>query len=149
MPTLLLIGLLLLPSRPQVSYTDRLWLARAVQGEISVMGKERERTGAWVVHVALNRVASPWFPNDTETVIKQGFAGARVVDDPESWAQAIVCQALHQKTDPTNGALFVFGGLDINECMDWSSHRGSAYREGWVFSVHMFAQWPYVEECVP
>ena len=150
--TLLLISMLVPNSR--VSYGEMLWMARAVQGEVSVMGEERERTGTWVVHVALNRTGSRWFPDDLETVIRQGFAGAHVVQMPEAWAFRIVTNALLQRTaedpeDPTNGALFIFGGIDINECMDWSSHRGSAYREGWVFSVHMFARWPYVEGCVP
>jgi len=147
--TLLLISMLVTHRR--VSYDEKLWLARAVQGEVGVMGPERERAGNWIVHVALNRVDNKWFSDDLETVIRQGFAGAHVVQMPEAWAFEVVTTALeqHRTEDPTRGALFIFGGIDINDCMNWSSWRGSAYREGWVFSVHMFARWPYVEGCVP
>jgi len=115
------------------------------------MGERREETGSWIVHVALNRVASPWFPDSVKWVVYKGFAGARVIDEPESWAWDIVENALFQRQseDPTGGALFIFGGLDINRCIDWSSHRGSAQREGWMFSVHMFAAWPYKKGCIP
>ena len=146
---LILIGMLV--THRQISYGETLWLARAVQGEVGVMGPERENTGAWIVHVALNRVDNKWFPDDIETVVRQGFAGAHVVQMPDPWAFDIVTTALEQRRteDPTRGALFIFGGLDLNHCMDWSSWRGSRYREGWVFSVHIFARWPYVEGCTP
>ena len=147
--TLILISMLV--THRQVSYGETLWLARAVQGEVSVMGEERERTASWVVHVARNREDSRWFPNNIEDVVRQGFAGSHVVQMPEPWAFDVVTTALeqHRTEDPTRGALFIFGGLDLNDCMDWSSWRGSAYREGWVFSVHMFARWPYVDGCTP
>lgn len=151
----LISGLLLcsagLPVESHVSYTDTLWMARAVQGEVAVMGEAREMTGSWVAHVILNRADSKWFPPDIVSVVKQGFAGAHVVRDPHPWAWDIVKAAIEQREtwDPTYGSLFIIGGLDINDCMDWTSHRGSAYREGWVFSVHMFGRWPYIEGCVP
>ncbi len=147
--TLILISMLV--TYNQASGNEKLWLARAVQGEVSVMGEHRDTTAGWIVHVALNRVDSKWFPANIEDVVRQGFAGAHTVDEPEPWAFRAVTSSLLQRTvgDPTNGALFVFGGLDINDCIDWSSHRGSRYREGWVFSVHMLARWPYVEGCVP
>lgn len=146
---LVLVGMLV--TYRQVSYDEKLWLARAVQGEVGVMGPERRNAGAWIVHVALNRVDNKWFPDNIGDVVQQGFAGADRVQMPEPWAFDVVTTTLerHRTEDPTNGALFIFGGLDINKCMDWSSHRGSAYREGWVFSVHMFARWPYVDGCVP
>ena len=146
---LILIGMLV--TYRQVSYDETLWLARAVQGEVGVMGGAREMTGSWVVHVILNRVDSKWFPDNIVDVVKQGFAGAHVVSDPEDWVWSIVADAIEQRRtiDPTWGSLFIFGGLDINDCIDWSSHQGSAYRQGWVFSVHMFSRWPYIEGCVP
>lgn len=152
LPAIVLVGTLIaIPTRPPISYADTLWLARAVQGEVGVMGEHRAETGSWIVHVALNREASKWFPDNVEWAVRQGFAGAHMVDEPEPWAWDIVEDALFQRQseDPTGGALFIFGGLDINSCMDWSSHRGSAYRKGWVFSVHMFARWPYIKNCVP
>lgn len=152
MRAILTVGLLAvaMATPPIQSDMDKLWLARAVQGEVGVMGPLREETGKWIVHTALNRVSSPWFPGNIQDVVRQGFAGAHVVGFPDEWTLEIVKQALEehrQGEDPTGGALFVFGGQDLTECMDWSSHRGSLQREGWVFSVHLFAEWPFKDSC--
>jgi len=148
----LLSMLAMFPAQPaEVSYDDMLWLARAVQGEVGVMGEHRAETGAWVVHVALNRVPNKWFPGTIEQVVRQGFAGAHVIPHPDPWAWEVAQVAVlqHQVSDPTSGALFIFGSIDINNCIDWSSHTGSAQRDGWLFGVHMFSRWPYIKECEP
>jgi hypothetical protein len=133
-----------------VTDTERLWLARAVQGEVSVMGEHRLQAGTWVVHVALSRVDSPWFPGDLVSVVQSGFYGSLVVDTPEPWAYEAVDFALAERAcgvDPTQGSLFVFGGLDVLPCMDFSKRLGMLQREGWDFSVHLFRTWPYPKGC--
>ena len=129
---------------------ERLWLARAVTGEVSVMGEHREQAGSWVVHVALNRKEHTWFPADLVAVVQQGFAGAHNIDVPPQWAYDIVDAAIEQRArgeDPTGGSLFILGGLDIIPCMDFSKRYGMLKREGYVFSVHLFTTWPYPDGC--
>lgn len=129
---------------------ERLWLARAVAGEVGVMGEHREQAGTWIVHVALNRLPNKWFPDDLITVIKQGFNGAHAIDEPPEWAYDVVDLAIQQRADsedPTVGSLFLFGGQDIVDCMDFSLRYGMLQREGWVFSVHLFLTWPYPAGC--
>lgn len=147
-------------NREGLSDNDRLWLARAVQGEVGVMGEYRKLTGSWVVHVALNRLeakavreGSPWEAGDLSWLVYNGFFGARreEVSEPEEWAFKIVDDALEQRAesgDVTQGAMYILGGIDINECIDWESHIASVQRPGWLFSVHLFKQFPYVSGCV-
>ena len=143
---------LVIATTPILSETDKLWLARAVQGEVGVMGEHREETGRWVVHVALNRMGNKWFPDDMTRVIKWGFWGAHTIGEPDDWAREIVNTALSEREqgiDPTGGSLFILGGQDLVPCMDWVSHRGSLKREGWMFSTHLFTRWPFSETCKP
>ena len=148
---LLLLGLLLGQNEPATS-DEVLWIVRAVGGEVGVMGEHRHLAGMWVVHTILNRVESEWFPNNIESVVRQGYAGSHMVDMPHAWAFEALTSALTQRIeegDPTSGGLFLIGGLDLTGCMDWSSHRGSLKRDGWDFSVHMFAMFPFDNSCPP
>jgi hypothetical protein len=130
-----------------------LWLARAVEGECSVMGTDLRRgCGLWITHVALNRVGNRWFPSDTVEVVREGFAGAHVVDQPSSWAIQAAKDAIaaHENgQDPTRGALFAFGGQDLRECTDLTHRTAMMKREGYAFSVHLFTRWPFTEACPP
>ncbi len=129
---------------------ERFALAQAVQGEVGAMGEHRQETGTWIVHVALNRVASPWFPDNIVSVVQGGFYGAATIPQPSPWAFDVVDFAVSQRAanhDPTQGALFVLGGLDILSCMDFSKRVGYLKRDGWDFSVHLFSTWPYPQGC--
>jgi len=134
----------------QVQLDDRYYMAKAVQGEVGVMGDLRLQTGTWIVHVILNRQASRWFPSQIKDVVDQGFYGAATIAEPDPWAYEVVDFALLERSwglDPTRGALFVFGGIDLLECMDYSLRVGYAEREGTDFSVHVFSTWPYPAGC--
>lgn len=143
---------ILAPIWMKIHQNEKLWLARAVAGEVGVMGEHKQEAGTWVVHVALNRVDNDWFPGDIPSVIRQGFFGAQtyVDEDPPAWAYDVVDLALGQRKageDPTGGSLFLFGGQDLVDCMDMELERGRLKRDGWVFSVHLFYRWPYPAGC--
>jgi hypothetical protein len=129
-----------------VDADDREWLARAVVGEVAVMRPQRELAGSWVVHVVLNRVGNPWFLDSAAEVIlaPDGMKGAWDVEQVPEWAYDVVDAALLERGrygDTTSGSLWLFGGLDITENMDWAAHMGSLV-DG-AFSVHLFARWPF------
>lgn len=125
---------------------DREWLARAVVGEVAVMRSQRELAGSWVVHVAMNRVDNPWFLDSAAEVIlaPDGMKGAWDVEEVPDWAYDVVDATLLERGkygDATSGSLWLFGGLDIRDGMDWAGHMGSLV-DG-IFSVHLFARWPF------
>jgi len=129
------------PSQTEIA---RYHMAKAIQGEVGVLSDLKTRAGTWVVHVILNRQDSPWFPDDIQAIVDQGFYGAETILAPSQWAYEAIDLALLERSwgyDPTAGSLFLLGGIDLTPEADLSSRVG--YLEFGPFSVHAFADWPY------
>ena len=98
---------------------DVLVVARAIQGEeAGLFGSRRDELGEWIVHVAANRWAQPWWkqidglPCTFGARVEHDWHGTALVDsgEVEPWAVEIAYRVLEERRnggkDQAQGTLF-------------------------------------------
>lgn len=111
-------------------------LAGTMAGEADVLG---EPAMLAVGHVALNRLASPDFPNDLRTVLHQGFRGFR---EPTEWHVALARRVLSEP-DTTDGCLFALSRQDMEML---AFPRGDLEFGQDFFRLYCYRNWHEPEE---
>ena len=107
------------------------WLARAAQGETGRLFPAEVEAEGWIMWVARNRVERDGWPDDYRAVVRDGFHGHRLVDEPDPDLVALAWQVILAPldADPTGGCLFVFSAEDL-QAQGWSA--SGAVRTLWT-----------------
>lgn len=99
---------------------DIHWMGRAIEGEMLDWGRdcpEYNRCGIMIAHVALNRKRSPRFPGVMRNVVRQGFNGYVLVEEPSYRSLLLASLAkweyYYVPHDRSNGSIFMFSMLDM------------------------------------
>lgn len=105
-----------------------LWMARAMDGEQGgcFPPEQKEHIGEWIGHTILNRLLSPNFPNDVESIVRGGFYGhvhaGPNLSEMYHLAGHVIVNHIIFDIDPTDGAVFMFSLDDLE-------HHGLAKSE--------------------
>ena len=115
-------------------------LGQCIQGEMGPFFPDnRDVVGAWIGHTMMNRVESPWFPNDTRSAVEEGCHGYVNVTHPDPWALALALRSLNGE-DVTNGCFFFLSETDLKN-HGWSSEKSVREFTGRDVSFHFFREW--------
>ncbi len=139
-----------LAEQPTVVDMDRVWLARAIQGEgCHLLGEHKEEAARWMAWSIFTRVEQADWPGDLISVITEPsqYNGALTVEDPTPWAMAQADLYLAQWWDGTiqgNGPPFVLSLQDVKDMGGQVTVQGPLYHL-WNGPWHLFYlwKWPY------
>jgi len=127
-----------------VSESDAWILASMTAGETGSLFGNVGDAERWVMWTAMNRMASPDFPDDLWTVIEQGFFGHRRELEPSAEMLALAAEVLAapSEDDPTGGCLYVMSGDDMSS-HGWSSAGAVWMVEGGRWRLYFFREMPH------
>ncbi len=139
--SLAIVGAAIVVSAARRNDPSVLYLARAIEGEGAGLFENREEVGTWIAHTALNRLASPWWPDTVEAVVAEGFHGHARIARPSDWAIRLAREAMARQGDPARGAVFLLSGDDLR-AHGWRAEGAiRCFRQG-RYSLCFFCEWP-------
>lgn len=124
-----------------------LWMARAMDGEQGECfpAEQRDHIGSWIGHTILNRLLSSSFPNDIESIVREGFFGhihaSHNLSTMYRLAGHVIVNHIVFNTDFTDGALFMFS-LDDLERLGASKDLAVACFEHNGYGLCFFKEYP-------
>jgi len=117
-------------------------LAATMQGEVGVL--DSEPAALAVYEVAMNRVRHPDFPNDLQSVLRQGFNGWRGVaawQDIEVRYIGLACRALVGEHRWTHPALYMLSWDDL-VALGGVNHPPLTHWRNGRWAVYLYERWP-------